>query len=208
MWTWVSGSNTAKQVGIYGAKGIPAAANVPGARIDGTSWTDSSGNLWLFGGHAYDITSALGYLNDLWRYDPATSMWTWMSGANTADQVGVYGTNGVPDVANVPGARVASISWTDSAGNLWLFGGTGYDSIIAPGNLNDLWRYDPATNQWTWMSGSDTTNRTGIYGTKGVPDVANDARRARAQHFLDRQLLATCGCSGAMVTVALRLLAT
>ena len=165
MWTWVSGSNTAKQVGVYGAKGTPAAANVPGARIYGTSWTDSSGNLWLFGGST--ITS--GYLNDLWRYDPSTSMWTWVSGANTTDQVGVYGTNGVPDVANVPGARVASISWTDSAGNFWLFGGRSANSTY----LNDLWLYDPSTNLWTWMSGSDTTNRTGIYGTKGVPDVAN-----------------------------------
>ena len=46
-----------------------------------------------------------------------------MSGANTTGQVGVYGTKGVPDAANVPGAREESISWTDSHGNLWLFGG-------------------------------------------------------------------------------------
>ena len=64
-------------------------------------------------------------MNDLWRYDPATNMWTWMSGSNTVNQAGVYGTKGVPDAANVPGARESSISWTDGSGNLWLFGGYG-----------------------------------------------------------------------------------
>ena len=33
-------------------------------------------------------------LNDLWRYDIATGMWTWMNGANTVEQVGTYGTPG------------------------------------------------------------------------------------------------------------------
>ena len=72
--------------------------------------------------------AVLGHLNDLWRYDPETNQWTWVSGSNTRNQVGVYGTKGVPDAANVPGARSDSISWTDSTGNLWLFGGDGYDS--------------------------------------------------------------------------------
>ena len=36
--------------GNYGTKGVPAAANVPVARESGISWTDDSGNLWLFGG--------------------------------------------------------------------------------------------------------------------------------------------------------------
>ena len=51
-----------------------------------------------------------------------------MSGANTTGQIGVYGTKGVPAAANVPGARTGSISWKDSSGNLWLFGGYGYGS--------------------------------------------------------------------------------
>ena len=51
-----------------------------------------------------------------------------MSGANTKNQAGVYGIKGVPDAANVPGARDDSISWTRQLGNLWLFGGSGFDS--------------------------------------------------------------------------------
>ena len=45
-----------------------------------------------------------------------------------ADQTGTYGTRGMPDAANVPGARDGSISWTDESGNLWLFGGELQDS--------------------------------------------------------------------------------
>ena len=32
VWTWMSGSNTTYQLGIYGTKGVAAAANIPGAR--------------------------------------------------------------------------------------------------------------------------------------------------------------------------------
>ena len=61
---------------------------------------------------------------------PAYAQWTWMSGSNTISQTGIYGTKGMPDAANVPGAREDSISWTDGAGNLWLFGG--YGTVAAP----------------------------------------------------------------------------
>ena len=46
-----------------------------------------------------------------------------MSGSNLMDQIGTYGTRGTPDDANMPGARIQSISWVDDSGNLWLFGG-------------------------------------------------------------------------------------
>ena len=170
-WTWVSGSNTVNQSGTYGAQGTPGIANVPGARDGSISWTDTAGNLWLFGGWGYDSVGDSGHLNDLWRYD-ATGKWTWMSGANTPDQAGTCGTQGVPAPANAPGARYSSISWIDSVGNLWLFGGWGYDSIGDSNNLNDLWRYDTDGN-WTWVSGSNAVNQSGTWGTKGVPDPAN-----------------------------------
>ena len=168
MWTWMSGPKTIYQDGLYGTKGVPDAANVPDSREKSVSWTDSSGNLWLFGGQGNSLH------NDLWRYEPDTGMWTWMSGSNTGFQNGVYGTMGVPDAANVPGSRWGSISWTDNLGNFWLFGGQGLDiGNSHSGWLNDLWRYDPDTNMWTWMSGSDTKNQDGVYGTMGVPDAAN-----------------------------------
>lgn len=32
------------------------------------SWTDTSGNLWLFGGYQYDASGTRHEMNDLWKY--------------------------------------------------------------------------------------------------------------------------------------------
>jgi N-acetylneuraminic acid mutarotase len=119
--------------------------------------------MWVFGGYGYDSSGNLGYLNDLWRYEPVSGQWAWISGTNTVNQAGSYGTQGTPDAANVPGGRYGSVSWMDGYGRLWLFGGYGYDSTGSLGYLNDLWQYDPINGLWTWMSGADTVNQGGGY---------------------------------------------
>ena len=70
-WTWVSGGDGNNASGVYGTLGTASAGNVPGARQAATSWIDSSGKLWLFGGYGYDSSGSLGYLNDLWQYNPS-----------------------------------------------------------------------------------------------------------------------------------------
>jgi hypothetical protein len=45
-------ANADNASGVYGTQGTAAASNVPGARYSASSWIDSSGNLWLFGGLA------------------------------------------------------------------------------------------------------------------------------------------------------------
>jgi N-acetylneuraminic acid mutarotase len=177
LWTWVSGSSTGNQLGVYGSQGIPAATNVPGARSGSVSWTDSSGDFWLFGGIGPTSASAGDFLNDLWKFDPTTNLWTWVSGSSTGHQSGVYGTKGIPSATNVPGARIGSVSWIDGNGTLWLLGGDGYDANGKNGILNDLWEFNPATNLWTWVNGSNTLptsgGQPGIYGTEGVPAAGN-----------------------------------
>jgi len=172
-WTWVSGSDTGGQAGIYGTKGTAAPTNVPGARNRAVSWLDSSSKLWLFGGLGYFEAGNYGSLNDLWKFDPITLEWTWVSGSNTGDQAGTYGTLGTAAPTNVPGARIGAVSWIDPQGILWLFGGYGYDSEGNRDWLNDLWKYDPTTLEWTWVSGSDTGDQAGIYGTLGTADSLN-----------------------------------
>jgi hypothetical protein len=166
-WIWVSGSNTENQYGVYGTKGVAAPDNIPGARFGSVSWIDANGNFWIFGGFGYYV-SYMGYLNDLWKFDGTN--WTWISGSDNRNQFGVYGTKGVADPNNVPGARMDSISWIDASNNLWLFGGNGF-AASSSGFLNDLWKFD-GTN-WTWVSGPNTANQNGIYGTKGVVDPNN-----------------------------------
>jgi hypothetical protein len=175
-WTWVSGGNTANTPGNYGTKGIPASTNVPGPRLAAVGWTDSFGNLWLFGG--YDPSpghSTAQALNDLWEFNPSTKLWTWVGGSNTANMAGNYGTLGVPNASNSPGGRYSAVSWTDTSGNLWLFGGVAVDSTTNLGSLllNDLWKFSPTTNTWTWVSGSSVANAQSYYGTQGVPSTVN-----------------------------------
>ncbi len=166
-WTWASGSNGPSQAGTYGTEGLAAPGNVPGGRYDSVSWRDTSGNLWLFGGYGLS-ESGLGYLNDLWKWDGTN--WTWVSGSDGLDQTGTYGTKGVTTTGNQPGAREGSVSWTDTTGHLWLFGGF-KDMLRVSDDLNDLWKWDGAS--WTWVSGSSNANQAGIYGTKGIAAPAN-----------------------------------
>jgi N-acetylneuraminic acid mutarotase len=172
-WTWVSGGNGVNAAGVYGVQGTAAAGDVPGARYSASSWIDSTGNLWVFGGVGYDSTGVAGSLNDLWRYSPGTGQWTWISGGIADNAAGVYGTQGTPAAGNVPGSRYAASSWIDSTGNLWLFGGYGYDSTGLAGSLNDLWRYNPSTGLWTWISGGNADNAAGVYGTQGTAAAGN-----------------------------------
>ncbi len=172
MWTWVSGANTPDQNGNYGAKGITAATNVPGARQASINCVDNSGVFWMYGGYGFPETGAHSYLNDLWKFNSTTELWTWVSGSSSTNQGAVYGTLGMASGNNLPGARQMSIAWKDLTGNFWMFGGWGY--IDPPfGRLNDLWKYNIATNQWTWMAGANATNQSGTYSTMGVGATTN-----------------------------------
>jgi hypothetical protein len=93
-------------------------------------------------------------------------------------QPGVYGTLGTPSPANVPGGRDSAVSWTDIYGNLWLFGGSGYDSTDSSASLDDLWEFNPSTVEWTWMGGGSTEGAytgevPGVCGTLGVPSATD-----------------------------------
>jgi N-acetylneuraminic acid mutarotase len=173
LWTWVSGSQTGGAGGVYGMQGTAASTNVPGAREQPVSWADSSGNLWLSGGFGISSTPTLGFLNDLWMYAPTAGNWTWMSGSATPNALPVFGTQGVAATSNVPGARISATSWIDGLGTLWLFGGNGYDSTGATNDLNDLWTFNPASKQWTWINGSQSGGEYGVYGTLGTPAAIN-----------------------------------
>jgi N-acetylneuraminic acid mutarotase len=163
-WTNLKGASGAGQTGTYGTIGVSAPANTPGARVGSATWQDSNGNLWLFGGSLY---------NDLWKYNTTTNEWTWIKGSNVTNQNGVYGTIGVASASNNPGGRMDMVWWKDNNGNFWLLGGYGFAETGTGNGLNDLWKYDPLTNEWTWMNGSKLANQSGVYGTINVSSPSN-----------------------------------
>src|SRR5687768_15224660 len=93
--------------------------------------------------------------------------WTWMHGEDSPNQYGVYGTQGVSGPLNTPGGRSGAVSWKDLNGNVWLFGGNGFGSMVSNGLLGDLWKYDVTTREWTWVNGTGIANQPGLYGTMG-----------------------------------------
>lgn len=142
-WTWVKGDNSLPQLPFYGKRGIASPDNKPGLRQYAASFTTSTGDMWLFGGYgpAYSRSvNGSGYLNDLWRYSPATGLSTWMNGDTLVYQPANFGTMGIAVSTNKPGARQSAVSWTDATGAFWLFGGRG-DTEDDSGYLNDLWSY-------------------------------------------------------------------
>ena len=191
-WTLVSPATTANVKGVYGTQGVANGANnFPGGREESVLWIDPSGNIWLFGGFGLDSvgTSAGGTpggtLNDLWEY--SGGVWTWVSGGGAtglANQNGVYAKQlAPPDPTNLPGSRWGSVGWSDASGNLWLFGGWGYNALAINGTgfMNDTWEYQRSSNQWVWWKGSSGVNQNGNYlwhisQTDNVPG----ARRGQA----------------------------
>jgi N-acetylneuraminic acid mutarotase len=199
-WAWMGGSSTGTRSSpdVYGVLGQPAAGNTPGSRSGAATWTDSSGNLWLFGGSGVDSTGTSGELNDLWMFNPAINEWTWVGGSSTipltnpivcvtCSSPGVYGTRGVFAAENIPSGRSSAAIWTDKSGAVWLFGGLGVFNYSSPNgyiygsegySLNDLWKFNPTTHQWAWMGGNTTSSgltpgTNGVYGTLGIPSATN-----------------------------------
>jgi len=160
-WTWINGNT----IGSYGVIGVPDPTNIPPRRTSYTRWKDLQGNFWIMGGDG-----GIGKLNDLWKFDVSTYVWTWLGGSKLADDTGHYQNNCTFDTINYPRARTEHRSAvTDNCGKFWLFGGS-------PGQvmyLNDLWTFDPQEVKWNWVSGTNDTNYLGNYGIKGVSSVSN-----------------------------------
>ena len=113
--------------------------------------------------------------------------------SNLNDSSSTYTDNTSGDVITtftpaVPGSRWGSVSWTDNAGNFYLFGGQGNAAPGFSGLLNDLWTFVPNQydgsgpnyfgsntylGKWTNLSGFATSNVTGNYGTQGSASNSN-----------------------------------
>ena len=106
-------------------------------------------------------------LSGMYTVSAQYNQWVWIKGDSVMPTAlrGVYGSMNIADNKNQPGERYESCEWTDKQGNFWLFSGSGLMS-------NDLWKYEPSTNMWTWVHG-DTINATASYGTKGVASLNN-----------------------------------
>src|SRR5258708_23343496 len=97
--------------------------------------------------------------------------WTWMGGSNLVNKNGVYGTRGTAASGNIPGARQYALSWTDTAGNFLLFGGSGVGPPGASGAGDAPWEYDGAP--WGWGGVGRSAGAPRASGIAGKAPPAN-----------------------------------
>jgi len=172
-WTWMNGPATFDDPGSYGTKGVASPTNVPPARACYSKFKSNDGGYYIFGGTTFQG----GTFNDLWRYDRSSNQWTWMSGSQNSTGSPVYSIVCEMDSLAIPDKRNEDrVCWSDNDGNFWLFGGT------ANGDMNDLWKYCPSENKWSFIKGSQFSGAPVNYGTIGVPSITNDPGARNGSH--------------------------
>ena len=118
----------------------------PNARYGAVSWTDNTGNAYIFGGYAN-----LAIFDDLWKINNGTT-WTQLN-----------------NVLNAPSARIDRISWKDKSGNVYVFGG--YDGSTY---YNDLWKFNGLI--WSQVIANDKVGSPNArYGAVSWTDNAGNA---------------------------------
>jgi hypothetical protein len=142
--------------------------------LNGNKWMFGGFGMEVTGKTPPDLP---GYLNDLWVFEPdignvPTGIWVPANLPITRTETIANGVTTINDVASTvplqnvdngqtplangqvtnngggPGARWGAVSWTDSTGALWMFGGEGIsghfqDGIEQFGLLNDVWKWQP-----------------------------------------------------------------
>ncbi|MCX6272089.1 MAG: gliding motility-associated C-terminal domain-containing protein, partial [Bacteroidetes bacterium] len=164
-WTWMQGKDSVKVPPVYGIQNVPSPLNTPGSRMSSPHWKDSDGNFWLFGGY-FGLPG--GFYNDLWRFDPQSLQWAWVSGPNVANSPG-YCAECLcqPSVDNLPESRTLGSHWKGICDFFYFYSGS---------FCSDLWCYNRNNNEWTFTKGSLFPYNQGFHGTMGVPGTANQPR--------------------------------
>jgi hypothetical protein len=81
-WYFLGGSTTnSNQSSFVYSQGVEAAANWPGVRSNGFSFTADVDRLFLYGGVGI-AGNQLGKLNQLWVYERRIGVWNWLSGSD------------------------------------------------------------------------------------------------------------------------------
>lgn len=122
--------------------------------------------------HEVQLTclQADNYLSDLWKYQVLEGSWTWLTSPSTPNSPGsipaTLGASGSPQ------ARAQACTWFDSAGYMWLYGGSitdvngilasfyiwlFADTIKGTTYLGDFWKRTTSSSTWLWAGTSSSS---------------------------------------------------
>ncbi|KAK3092580.1 hypothetical protein FSP39_004581 [Pinctada imbricata] len=152
---------------------------MPHGRSGAATWVGFDNALYIFSGNHKNGNFRNKHLNygfstDFWEYNITIDSWKFLMGDQEKCLHGVYGKMMHPNEKNIPGCRRGAAAWTDTMGNLWMFGGDGasvdpasISDTLPSSTLADLWHYDLDRKVWYWMGGSDKGNDAGNYKNAG-----------------------------------------
>lgn len=113
-WCWIGGSMNPDQNSVAVSQGEESPSNYPGGRAGHLIFYHTD-HIWIFGGNGYTTNGTdYGFLNDLWKFNLNTFMWTWVSGSIKE--------HFLPSSSTQPGSKDRlSVAVTNTS--MWLFGG-------------------------------------------------------------------------------------
>lgn len=131
------------------------------------------------------VLTCISFLCNTYAAPAQFGDWAWIGGSNTVNPLAVYTSKGSPSAFARPGGRSNQANWIDHSGNLWIFGGHGYNAE-SYGRLSDMWMFNIATARWTWVGGPTTHYVPGNYGIRGLSSPENwPGSRSGAMTWVD-----------------------
>ncbi len=132
-----------------GVMGVPDPMNNTSIGECPISWVGDDGGLWMW----------CGPEGKVWKFDIASSMWTWMHG--TTSPTDIIGTVGQYEPTNSPATGSCYQNWKSDDGTFYIFGPI---SQIPSNNI--MWQFDPQINQWRVVHAGNLTN-TAVFSSSG-----------------------------------------
>lgn len=152
--------------------------NIPHPRMDAVTWADGKGNVYVFGGRGTDEEKNVGSLNDLWIWNTQEESWEYVTGERKISK------KNLNEFIETPSNRQGAISWVDSKGNFYLFGG---NTDGQGTNLNDFWQFDIKNRKWLNLNKVQSYNNKNPNVEKGKLTELYPGSRSYAASWADRK---------------------
>jgi hypothetical protein len=135
-------SYTSRYIGIMR---VPDPRNYLGQRRDAVCWTDViSGYLYMYGGKIKPDSDSWSTVNDVWMYNVASNIWTWIAGTSIQALQEYH----IPvSSVDAPTRVNAKFDYLDD-GTMYMFGG--FNEQHKP--TSDVYRFDTSNHSWTLLT--------------------------------------------------------
>jgi hypothetical protein len=132
--------------------------NIPSAR-KGFGYTQDQNFFYLFG-------SGSNY-GDLWRFNPSTENWAWISGSTYTEAIQGSGTSTTTfSATNYPSGRDKPMLFPSSTGKrIRVFGGFGHSQNGGTDYLMSFFEFDTDLKQWRMLTPYQNSGTVPVYNS-------------------------------------------